>query len=231
MNPVDITPLTCLDYPGKVACIFWFAGCNLRCPYCYNPELVTGKGTPGRPDWRAFLEERRGFLDAVVLSGGEASMQPDLPDLCASLRSMGFLIKLDTNGSRPDVLERLIGEGLVDFVALDHKMPKARTFALPGGEPLFPRFSRCVELLAASGVPHEIRTTCHPALLSEAELATMGGEAASLGYEGSYYLQFFFNAGPTLGNLGEPHRRYDRAWLDAHSPLRLGYRNFPEDRY
>lgn len=229
--PADITPLTCLDYPGRVACIFWFHGCNLRCPYCYNPELVTGRRYPGRPDWLEFLEERRGFLDAVVLSGGEASLQPGLPGLCARLHAMGFLVKLDTNGSNPEVLGRLLQEHLVDFVALDHKMPAARSMALPGGELLYARFARCVGLLAGAGVPWEIRTTCHPALLAEADLVEMAREAASLGYRGEYYLQYFFSTGHTLGNLSEPERRYDRKWLDAHGPLRFGYRNFPEDRY
>lgn len=227
--PADITPLTCLDYPGKVACIFWFAGCNLRCPYCYNPELVTGKRGPGRPDWAAFLDERRGFLDGVVLSGGEASLQTGLPELCVRLRSMGFLVKLDTNGSNPGMLKRLLENRLVDYVALDHKMPASRSWTLPGGASLFEGFARCVRLLAGAGVPFEIRTTCHPSLLREAELVEMAAEAAALGYRGEYFLQFFFSTGHTLGHLADPERRYDRVWLDERSPLPLRYRNFPED--
>ena len=229
--PADITPLTCLDYPGKAACIFWFRGCNLRCPYCYNPELVVGQGSPGRSDWQAFLEERQGFLDAVVLSGGEAALQPGLAELCRRIKSLDYLVKLDTNGSRPDVLARLLEEGLVDYVALDHKMPKSRTWTLPGGQSLFDAFAQCTTWLRASGIPHEIRTTCHPALLAEEDLLTMAGEVASLGYTGVYYLQFFFHEGETLGKLARPARRYDRARLDVRSPLRLGYRNFPEERY
>lgn len=229
--PADITPLTCLDYPGKAACIFWFRGCNLRCPYCYNPELVVGQGSPGRPDWQKFLAERRGFLDAVVLSGGEAALQPELAELCGRIKSLGYLVKLDTNGSRPDVLARLLEEGLLDYVALDHKMPKSRTWTLPGGKPLFDAFAQSATRLRTSGIPHEIRTTCHPALLAEEDLLVMADEAASLGYTGVYFLQFFFHEGKTLGNLPRPARRYDRAHLDACSPLPFGYRNFPEERF
>ena len=96
-HPADITPLTFLDYPKKAACIFWFTGCNLRCPYCYNPELVFGKG--GGMDEMAFLQERAGFLDAVVLSGGEATLNPDIAELCRKIKSMGYLVKVDTNES------------------------------------------------------------------------------------------------------------------------------------
>ncbi|MCI6982004.1 MAG: anaerobic ribonucleoside-triphosphate reductase activating protein [Akkermansia muciniphila] len=229
LHPQDITPLTFLDYPGKAACIFWYTRCNLRCPYCYNPDLVLGHG--GRENEFAFLEERRDFLDAVVLSGGECTLNPDIEELCERIHALGYLIKVDTNGSNPQVLERLLERRLVDYVALDNKMPSARTWKLPSGEKLFDTFCRCVVLLQASGIRYEVRTTVHPALLDEADILCMIREAKALGYTGTYGLQFFFNSGHTLGNLEPPTRRYDRRLLDKHSPLRIEYRNFPEDRF
>lgn len=229
VHPADITPLTFLDYPKKAACIFWYRGCNLRCPYCYNPDLALAK-SKGNVDELAFLKERVGFLDAVVLSGGESTLVPHLPELCRRIKALGYLIKIDTNGSNPHVIKALLEDKLIDYVALDHKMPAARTWTLPSGQPLYDRFVETLHLLQAHALPHEVRTTVHPDLLDEADILSMVREAQSLGYDGTYYLQFFFQTDHTLGNLPSPTRRYDRALLDERSPLTLGYRNFPEDR-
>ncbi len=230
-HPSDITPLTYLDYPKKAACILWFTGCNLRCPYCYNPELVlAGKAPVKEMDEMAFLRERAGFLDAVVLSGGEATLVQDLPELCEKIRALGYLVKIDTNGSNPHILGELLERRLIDYVAMDNKMPASRTWTLPGGARLFERFEESLARLQASGIPYEIRTTVHPGLLDEADILQMVRECHERGYNGTYYLQFFFNAGKTLGNMEPPTRRYDRGLLDKYSPLKIGYRNFPEDR-
>ncbi len=233
-HPSDITPLTYLDYPKKAACILWFNGCNLRCPYCYNPEFVlAGKGPVTEVDEMAFLRERAGFLDAVVLSGGEATLVENLPELCERIHAMGYLVKIDTNGSNPHILGELLERRLIDYVAMDNKMPSTRSWTLPGsgGTKLFARFEESLARLQASGIPYEVRTTVHPALLDEADILQMTRECHERGYNGTYYLQFFFNPGkPTLGNMAPPTRRYDRGMLDKFSPLKIGYRNFPEDR-
>lgn len=229
-HPSDITPLTFLDYPKKAACILWYTGCNLRCPYCYNPELVLADGQTG-VDEMAFLRERRGFLDAAVLSGGEITLVEGLPELCAEIKKLGYLVKIDTNGSNPEVLAELLENKLIDYVAMDNKMPSARSWKVKGGARLFDRFTQCLDLLQNSGIPYELRTTVHPELLDEADILQMIRECRELGYSGTYYLQFFFDAGKTLGNLRPPTRRYDRKLLDKRSPLKIGYRNFPEDRY
>ena len=171
-----------------------------------------------------------GFLDAVVLSGGEITLQPQLKEICQDIKALGYLIKIDTNGSNPEILQDLLEHKLVDYVAMDNKMPCNRTWNLPGGDPLFGRFARCLNLLKNSGTPFEIRTTVHPGLLDEADILQMIRECENLGYSGTYYLQYFFNAGFTLGNMKPPTRRYDRQLLNRHSPLAIGYRNFPEDR-
>ena len=111
----DITPLTLLDFPNKVACIFWLRGCNLFCQYCYNVSLVRGTGSPAgdRTDYLDFLRDRVGFLDGVVLSGGECTLCPDLIPICREIRQLGFAIKIDTNGTRPGVVKALVEEGLL----------------------------------------------------------------------------------------------------------------------
>ena len=112
-----------IDYPGKVSCVLFLSGCNFDCPYCHNPSLVNGRAEcpsflkgKGLYD---FLESRRNFLDGVVISGGEPTIQKDLVRLCEAIKRLGYSIKLDTNGSRPKELKRLIGYGLVDYIAMD----------------------------------------------------------------------------------------------------------------
>ena len=100
-----LTPFTMLDYPDRTACIIWFAGCNMRCAYCHNPEIVLGgKGTMQLGEIFMFLEKRKGLLSGVVLSGGEASVYPQIEEVAAKIKQMGFDIKLDTNGTRPEII-------------------------------------------------------------------------------------------------------------------------------
>ena len=121
----NITPFTLLDYPDKSACIFWYAGCNMRCLYCYNPEIVLGKGTATFSEAISFLKSRQGLLDAVVFSGGECLIHKNILDQIKTVKELGFLIKIDTNGSNPNVLKQLIKSNLIDYVALDFKGTKA----------------------------------------------------------------------------------------------------------
>jgi pyruvate formate lyase activating enzyme len=159
-----------IDYPGKVGCVVFLAGCNLDCPYCHNPQLTGEPGSgPDRiapEDALAFLAQRRGFLDGVVISGGEPTLHPGLPDFCARIKSLGYPVKLDTNGSRPQMLRRLIRAGLVDYLAMDIKTEPER---YEGG--IASRFD-CSALLASlqlileSGLDYEFRTTCAKPLVT-----------------------------------------------------------------
>ena len=118
-----------IDYPRRISAVIFTQGCNFRCPYCHNPELVdpTRYGeTLSEKEVLAYLEARRGKLDAVTLSGGEPTLQPDLLSFAGRIREQGYLIKVDTNGSRPDVLEKLLDAGLVDYLAMDIKGPPAK---------------------------------------------------------------------------------------------------------
>lgn len=229
VHPADITPLTYLDYPKKAACIFWYNGCNLRCPYCYNPDLALAHYRSKGEDEMEFLRERRAFLDAVVLSGGEATLIPHIYELCEQIKELGYLIKIDTNGSNPSVLRPLLQNHLIDYVALDHKVPADRAWKLPDGSLLYEKFRRSLSLLLQHKIPHEVRTTVHPVMLDEGDILQMIREASEIGYSGTYYLQFFFRTEHTLGHLPPPARRYDRNFLKKYSVLPLGFRNFPED--
>ena len=122
-----------IDFPGKISCVLFLAGCNFRCPFCHNPELVKRDRFSSYFDEQAvyrFLEQRKDFLDGVVISGGEATIQKGLFDLCKRIKKIGYPIKLDTNGSRPNVLKRLIDEGYVDYIAMDIKTDPFQYFPL-----------------------------------------------------------------------------------------------------
>ena len=153
-----------IDFPGKISCVIFLSGCNFDCPYCHNPDLA--KGCPSYPERLAdddiltFLESHKSFLDGVVISGGEPTLQKDLAELCEKVKSLGYPIKLDTNGSRPLVLQRLVSGGLVDYVAMDiksdphHYDPAIKKHYDP--EPIF----TSIRILMESDVPYEFRTTC-----------------------------------------------------------------------
>lgn len=153
---------TLIDYPGKVGCVLFVAGCNFHCPYCHNPELARGMALEPWPEQMAydFLEKRKGFLEGVVISGGEPCLHPDLIRVCRSVRQMGFPIKLDTNGSCPDVLEKLISRGLVDYVAMDIKTIPEHYSRYIQKDSNAGALTSSIRLILSSGLSHEFRTTC-----------------------------------------------------------------------
>lgn len=152
-----------LDWPGRVVATAFLGGCNLRCPFCHNPELI---GHPRRTEdaesLLALVRERRAWLDGVVITGGEPCTHESLEALLKALKREGMPVKLDTNGTRPDVLERLLSEGLVDLVALDVKSTPDRYVRAIGVADMWPAVDRSIALVLDSGVDHEFRTTCYP---------------------------------------------------------------------
>ncbi len=162
------------DYPDRVAAVVWTPGCNLRCPFCYNAELVLpefrapGRRIPAREVLRG-LRARSSFLDGVVFTGGEPTLQPGLADFLREVREASLEVKLDTNGTRPPVLEQLLGEHLVDYVALDIKAPQDRysLYARPvemSEQALLSRVEGSLSLLREGTVDYELRTTAAPGL-------------------------------------------------------------------
>lgn len=215
----DITPFTLLDFPDTPAAIFWFAGCNLRCVYCYNPDIVFGVARIDEAEALAFLRKRRGLLEGVVLSGGECTTYPHLLSFCQSIKALGYAIKLDTNGMRPDVIAALIENKHIDYVALDYKAPEAKMVEICGGGSE-KRFWESFEVLRQSGVAFEVRTTFHPDLLSEEEIIAMAEILKSKGYDRDYYVQIFQAGMETIGNLLVSNRRVEHEKLAPYITIR-----------
>jgi pyruvate formate lyase activating enzyme len=154
--------ISLIDYPGRIGATVFTQGCNFRCPYCHNPELVDpGQYGPETPEEGvlAFLEKRRKKLEAVIVTGGEPTLQRDLDRFLKIVKDMGYLTKVDTNGSQPEVLARLIRRKLVDYLAMDIKGPLARYGAIASAKVSTSRITKSIELILASGIDHEFRTT------------------------------------------------------------------------
>lgn len=154
--------MTLLDYPGLVACTVFLGGCDLRCPFCHNAEILDMNAPAVMDDkeFLEFLETRRGKLDGVAVTGGEPTLRPDLPELLSEIKRLGFKVKLDTTGNHPDMLKRIVGEGLVDYVAMDVKNSKERyaeTVGLTGFD--ISRVDESISFLLRGDVEYEFRTT------------------------------------------------------------------------
>lgn len=154
--------MTLLDYPGKVACTVFFGGCDMRCPFCHNAELVDGSAPPvmNEEELMTFLAGRKGILDGVAITGGEPLLQQDLSELMKRIRDLGFPVKLDTNGTHPDRLADMIREGLVQYVAMDIKNSPER-YAETAGLSSFDLgpVRESVSLLMEDRTEYEFRTT------------------------------------------------------------------------
>ena len=150
-----------IDFPSKICCVLFTAGCNFDCPYCHNPELVKPPFTPvDLEEIFVFLDKRKSLLDGVAITGGEPTLQKDLPDFCTQIKSLGYPIKIDTNGSRPKVIENLIRNNLVDYIAMDIKT-RPDNYAPYIARNIDPKdICDSVYLIKPSGFPHECRTTC-----------------------------------------------------------------------
>ena len=154
--------MTLLDFPGLVACTVFLGGCDLRCPFCHNAEILDMNAPAVMDDkeFLEFLETRRGKLDGVAVTGGEPTLRPDLPELLSEIKRLGFKVKLDTTGNHPDMLKRIVGEGLVDYVAMDVKNSKERyaeTVGLTGFD--LSRVDESISFLLRGNVEYEFRTT------------------------------------------------------------------------
>ena len=171
MQIVTFQKLTLLDFPEKTAAIVFTPSCNFRCGYCHNPELVNFKDSQNlipEKDFFDFLEKRKNLLDGICLTGGEPTLQKDLPQFLKKIHQRGFLTKLDTNGSKPEILEKLLREGLLDYVAMDVKASPENYANVVGGD-----FAKAVEtsrnLIMQSDVNYEFRTTLVKELVDEKE--------------------------------------------------------------
>lgn len=208
----DLTTFTHLDYPDHLSCIVWFSGCNMRCDYCYNKDIVFAKeGKYSYNDILDFLKTRVGLLEAVVLSGGEATSHELLP-FCKKIKELGFKIKLDTNGTNSSTIKELLDANLLDYVALDYKAPKEKFTQITHSNK-FEEFSKTLELLLRSGLAFEARTTLHADLLNEEDINAIIRDLSERGYTNTYYIQEFLDTGVNIGGIKKPQNRFDKALL------------------
>jgi len=205
MNLQGIQKTTLLDYPGKVACTVFTGGCNLRCPFCHNAGVVESRysGVLTEEEFFEYLKRRKGILDGVCVSGGEPTLQPELPEFLRQIKALGLAVKLDTNGFRPEILRRLLSEGLCDMVAMDIKNCKEK-YALTCGVAKLDTApaEESVRLLMESGLPYEFRTTVVRELHTEEDIAAIGEWIA--GAE-RYWLQNFVDSGELIGKGYHAH--------------------------
>ena len=180
MTVAGIQKSSLVDYPDKVACVLFVPGCNYNCFYCHNRQLIDGPfDALDAQQLDAFLRRRVGFLDGVVITGGEPALQPGLEDYIRKLKEMGYMVKLDTNGSHPDRVRALLEAGLCDYYAVDYKAPESRYEEICGKGAAAEPVLRTIGLLIESGAAFEVRTTVIPQLTLD-DLAQMAVELPRL---------------------------------------------------
>ncbi|AXH09704.1 anaerobic ribonucleoside-triphosphate reductase activating protein [Malaciobacter halophilus] len=217
----DITRFTTLDYKDNLSCIVWFISCNMRCQYCYNSDIVLSKeGNYEIKELFSFLEKRVGLLDAVVLSGGEATMH-NLEPICKQIKSMGFKIKLDTNGTNQKLLKTLIDNGYIDYIALDFKAPKNKFEDITKTKQ-YEKFIASLEYLIKTNFDFETRVTLHEDLLDENDINEIIDVLIDKGYNNSLYIQNFLDV-PNFGNLSESKKYINKDLIS--DKLNIVWRN------
>lgn len=186
---------TLIDYPGRIAATVFLIGCNFRCPFCYSSELVLPEKILKQPrisekDFFKFLNERKGLLDGVVICGGEPTIQKDLPGFIKKIKNLGFLVKLDTNGSNPEILKKLIADKLVDYIAMDIKAPlKSLKYEKATGVKVdLEKIRKSIEIIKNSGIDYEFRTTVVPTIHTKKDVIQI---AKDIGPAKKYFLQNF----------------------------------------
>lgn len=184
---------TLIDFPGRIAATVFLCGCNFRCPWCYSPELVLPEKIDLQPkvseeEFFGFLKERQGLLEGVVVCGGEPTIHKDLPEFMGKIKKLEFLVKLDTNGSDPQMIKQLIDKKLIDYVAMDIKGPKERYKDFIGRKIDIEKIQKSIDILKEGLVDYEFRSTLVSSLHGKEEVLKM---ARWISGAKKYYLQNF----------------------------------------
>ena len=218
--------MTLLDYPGKIACTVFLGGCNFRCPFCHNSELFMGKPEKLMEDeaFFAFLKSRKGLLDGVCVSGGEPTLCKSLPEFMKKIKELGFLVKLDTNGSNPSMVKALTEDGLVDYIAMDVKNSPAMYAQTVGLEKMdLAPIEESLRLLIGGETPYELRTTLVDQLHHAAAIQDMGVWVGGLvpGKRAKkWFLQSFVDRNTVLfENLSAPESETTRRFAEILEPF------------
>ena len=220
MDIHGLQKMTLLDYPGKVACTVFLAGCQFRCPFCHNSEILDRTRAEPVMDDRAllaFLETRKGLLEGVCFTGGEPLLSPGLPGLIREIRALGFPVKLDTNGYLPDLLAGLLDAGLLDYVAMDVKSSPER-YAEAAGLPRvdLSKIERSLRMLIGGPVPYELRTTVVAELHDDEVFRAVGPWIRGAS---RYYLQAFADRDTVMyAGLHAPSREAMLRWAGLVRP-------------
>mgnify|MGYP005840502463 CR=1 FL=1 len=187
-----------LDYPGFISAIIWTVGCNFCCPFCYNKDLVLGNVEfISEQEILSFLEKRKGMLEAVVITGGEPLLQEDILVFASEIKKLGYLLKIDTNGSYPEKLQELVNKKLVDYVAMDVKAPKEKYDKITGVKTDLNKIEKSIEIIKTDAPDYEFRTTFVPKLLKKEDIVKI---AKWLKGAKNFYLQQFNNNPPLISN-------------------------------
>lgn len=214
MKISGIQKLTLLDFPGKVACTIFTPGCNLRCPFCHNASLVFScVDEIGEESVLSFLKKRVGVLDGICVTGGEPLLQKDIAAFLRKVKALGYLVKLDTNGTFPDRLQPLLEEKLVDYVAMDIKASPDNYDNATGVVTDLEKVRRSVKLLRESGVEHEFRTTTVKGIHTAADFEAI---AQWLKGEKRFFLQQYKVADDMIG---APLESFTKEELDAFAAI------------
>jgi len=203
-----------LDYPGEISAIVWTIGCNFRCPFCYNRDIVLGNvKSISTQELFSFLEKRKGLLDGVVITGGEPLLQDDIFDFCKKLKKMSYLVKIDTNGTFPEKLKELIEKRLIDYVAMDIKAPKNKYGKLTNVKVNIKKIEESIKVLQNSNMDYEFRTTFVPELLIKDDIIEIG---KWLKNSKKFYLQQFKPISPMISDKMEYKSPYsDKILIDS----------------
>lgn len=200
-----------VDWDGKITSVIFLPGCTFRCGYCYNRSMVMEPEkivTIDFNDIKDHLEKNKGFIDGVVITGGEPTFHSDLPELVDMIKSLGYPVKLDTNGSNPDMLEKIISGKMVDYIAMDIKAPLERYSEVAGVVVNTDNIKRSIELIRNSGIDYEFRTTIIPSIHGESEIEKIADEIRGAK---KYALQRFIareNIDPKFMNELSPTNEY-----------------------
>lgn len=214
MNIAGVQKVTLLDYPGKVACEIFTQGCNFECPFCQNSSLIpiTNTGEFSEEEIFEYLNLRKNILDGVVITGGEPTVQKDLKGFIKKIKDLGLLVKLDTNGGNPKVLQELIDEDLVDYVAMDIKNIFNKYNITAGKKINLDNIKKSIEILKASKIDYEFRTTIIKEMHSLDDIISI----CKLVGDAKYYLQNFEDSENVLNHSLHGFSREELLFIDKY---------------
>ena len=213
-----------LDYPGFISAIIWTVGCNFRCPFCYNKDVVLGKtALISEDEIFSFLEKRKGMLEALVITGGEPLLQDDIVDFAGKIKNMGYLLKVDTNGGYPEKLQELLDKKLVDYVAMDVKAPREKYDKVSGVKTDLSKIEKSIKIIKSDAPDYEFRTTFVPQTLKKEDILEI---AKWLEGAKNFYLQQFKNNPPLISSkLNKVSPYPDQYLIDTCNDIKVYFEN------